>query len=427
MTTGLLPEPATAADDPGRTPSGRWMRGLLAGAGGPAGEPAADRILRRLGLSIGIAGVIVALVELPEIADQSHGLAPGGVALTVALAFGLFPVLAVVSVGMNRRVIQWSAAAAAFGFLGSAAVLPVVYGDSVTVDSPVWLYRVAVLGVLVAALAWRPAVAVGYLVFTCVLVSAANASVVPETSVSSFLTAVARSAGLALLFLWCVIYARAAAARLDRESVLESSRAAAVAGAAARERERARFAGLIHDAVLSTLLDAYRGSSGPEALSAQAERTLEQLAALRGGGAAPDRLDARSAVDFLRAAIQEVNPDIAVSARRGKDDDDLDMPLEVAVTLAAALAEAARNSLRHATVAGRAVRRSAEVTTGAGGISVVFRDDGAGFDPEAVPPDRLGIGVSILGRMRRLPGGAGFVESRPGRGTTVTLMWGNDG
>ncbi len=411
-----------------RAPAGRWGRGLLAIAAGPAAEPAADRILRRLGLSVGIAGVIVGLVELPEIADQSRDADPGRVLLTVVLAFGLFPVLAVISVGMNRRAIQRTAAVAAVSFLLAALMVPSTYPVLAPGSEQIWLFRVLVLGVLAAALAWRLAFAVGYLVFSCVLVSAANAAVLPEVTAAAFVSAVARSGGLAALFAWCVIYARAAAARVDRESALEGRRAAAVAGAAARERERARFAALIHDAVLSTLLDASRGGcTEPNVLPEQAKRTIAQLDAVRGGGIAPDRLDARSAIGFLRSAVHEVNREIEFVAQRPGAGGDLDMPLEAAVTLAAALTEAARNSLRHAAVPGRAVRRTVTVTIGAGGIRVVLRDDGAGFDPRAVPPDRLGVAVSILGRMSRLPGGAGFVESHRGEGTTVTLVWGDDG
>ncbi|MFC3961989.1 ATP-binding protein [Nocardia jiangsuensis] len=423
MTAGAVAAAASV-----RVPAGRWVRGLLSIAAGPAAEPAADRILRRLGLSVGIAGVIVGLVELPEIAEQSRGADPGRVLLTVVLAFGLFPVLAVVSVAMNRRAIQRTAAAAAVSFLLAALMVPSTYPVLPAGTEQIWQYKVLVLGVLVAALSWRLSLAVGYLVLSCVLISAANAAVLPEVTPVAFVNAVARSGGLAALFAWCVIYARAAAARVDRESALESRRAAAVAGAAARERERARFAALIHDAVLSTLLDASRGGcTEPSVLHEQAQRTIAQLDAVRGGGIAPDRLDAQSAIGFLRSAVHEVNPEIEFRAQRPGVGGDLDMPLEAAVTLAAALTEAARNSLRHATVPGRAVHRTVTVTIGAGGIRVVLRDDGAGFDPCAVPPDRLGVAVSILGRMSRLPGGAGFVESRRGEGTTVTLVWGNGG
>ncbi len=47
-------------------------------------------------------------------------------------------------------------------------------------------------------------------------------------------------------------------------------------------------------------------------------------------------------------------------------------------------------------------------------------DQGAGFDPAAVPADRRGIAESIVGRMERHGGGA-EVRSRPGEGTEVNL------
>ncbi|WP_245548072.1 ATP-binding protein [Nocardia pneumoniae] len=405
-----------------------WRRGVVALSGEKTSEGAADRILRRLGLAIGIAGVIAAVVELPEIADQSRFVSVGWTVVEVVLAFGWFPVLAVVSIALGPRVIQLVAGAAAVSFLAAMAVVPFAYAEPAAEGAAsVWLYRVLALGVLAAVLAWRPPFAVAYLMVGAAFSALANLAVLHETTALALLGDFARAAGLSALFLWCVIYARAAADRVDRESAIESSRAAAVAGAAARERERARFAALIHDAVLSTLLDASRAGTESPVLRRQAERTLEQLDECRVGDTEPDRLDAQSAIGFLRSAVHEVNPGIRFTARRWTGFDDLHLPVEAASTIAAALAEAARNSLRHATVAGREVVRTVTVTISAGGIRVVFRDDGAGFDLSEVPVDRLGISVSILGRMRQLAGGAGFVESQPGEGTTVTLVWGGNG
>ncbi|WP_167476711.1 ATP-binding protein [Nocardia arthritidis] len=390
-------------------------------------EAASDRIERRMGLAIGIGGMLAAVVELPEILSDSRGISIGWTVLTMALAFGLCPVVAVVSVGMSRRVISAAVRAAAVGFLIAIALIPFAYIQPMPGTHYVWLYRVFALGVLMAALAWPPRVAVAYLVFGAGLVTMANKFVTQGGSGWSLVGDFSRAIGLAALFLWCAIYARAAAARVDRESALESRRAAAAAGAAARDRERARFAALIHDAVLSTLLDASRAGTESPVLRKQAERTLEQLDECRVGDIEPDRLDAQSAIGFLRSAVLEVNPGIRFAARRWAGFDDLRLPVSAAGAIAAALAEAVRNSLRHATVAGRHVQRSVTVTVSAGGIRVVFRDDGAGFDLSQVPADRLGISVSILGRMRQLAGGAGFVESAPGEGTTVTLVWGSDG
>lgn len=429
IASSMLDAPSHSHSVPRERPHvSRWRRGVVALSKEKASEGAADRILRRLALAIGIAGVIAAIVELPEIADQSRFVPVRWTVIEVVLAFGLFPVLAVVSVGMSRRVIQRVAGAAAVSFLGAMAVVPFAYAvpDSEGAAS-VWLYRVLALGVLAAVLAWRPPLAVAYLVVGAAFSALANLVVLRDTTALALLGDFARAAGLSALFLWCVIYARAAAARVDRESAIESNRAAAVAGAAARERERARFAALIHDAVLSTLLDASRAGTESPVLRRQAERTLEQLDECRVGEPEPDRLDAQSAIGFLRSAVHEVNPGIRFTTRRWAGFDDLQLPVDAAGTIAAALAEAVRNSLRHATVAGREVRRTVTVTISAGGIRVVFRDDGAGFDLSEVPVDRLGISVSILGRMRQLAGGAGFVESEPGEGTTVTLVWGGHG
>ncbi|MGK8523296.1 ATP-binding protein [Nocardia asteroides] len=425
----MLDTPSHARSLPlDRRPASRWRHGVAALSREKATEGAADRVLRRLGLAIGIAGVIAAVVELPEIADQSRFVPVRWTVVEVVLAFGLFPVLAVVSVGMSRRVIQRVAGAAAVSFLAAMAVVPFAYAVPEAEEAvSVWLYRVLALGVLAAVLAWRPPLAVAYLVVGAAFSALANLVVLKDTTALALLGDFARAAGLSALFLWCVIYARAAAARVDRESAIESSRAAAVAGAAARERERARFAALIHDAVLSTLLDASRAGTESPVLRRQAERTLEQLDECRVGETEPDRLDAQSAIGFLRSAVHEVNPGIRFVTRRWAGFDDLHLPVDAASTIAAALAEAVRNSLRHATVPGREVRRTVTVTISAGGIRVVFRDDGAGFDLSEVPVDRLGISVSILGRMRQLSGGAGFVESEPGEGTTVTLVWGGNG
>ncbi|MGV9614173.1 sensor histidine kinase [Nocardia xishanensis] len=424
---GTLDTASAALDPgPGSTSASRWRR-LLGAVGNNADEPASDRILRRLGSTFAIAGMIAAVVELPEIADQSRFAPLGWTVLAFALAFGWSPVLAIVSVGMSRRVIQAVAGTAAISYLFAMALIPFAYRQPATDATSVWLYRVFALGVLAAALAWRRPIAVCYLVFGGAVAAVANMNVVPHGTTWSLLSDFARSVGLCALFLWCAVYARAAAARVDRESAIASSRAAAAAGAAARDRERARFAALIHDAVLSTLLDAARTGTDSPVLRKQAERTLAQLDELRGGGTEPDRLNAQAAVGFLRAAVYEVNQGIVFGARRWSGVDDLRLPVDAAGTIAAALAEAVRNSLRHATVPGRAVQRAVTVTVSAGGIRVVFRDDGAGFDPAKVPVDRLGISVSILGRMRRLSGGAAFVESQPGEGTSVTLVWGSDG
>ena len=53
-------------------------------------------------------------------------------------------------------------------------------------------------------------------------------------------------------------------------------------------------------------------------------------------------------------------------------------------------------------------------------VDVWVTDQGKGFDPGAIPPDRRGIAESIVARMSR-HGGSAEVSSEPGEGTEVHL------
>ncbi|MGW4244022.1 sensor histidine kinase [Nocardia sp. NPDC004722] len=418
----------TAATRPVPSPAAfvqRLRRGL-AMREDPA-TAAYDRIMLRLGISIGIAGVIVGGVELPEVAEQGRYGPMWWTVTAVLLAFGWYPVIGVVAAVSGPRAIRFVSGCAAISFLGALASIPFGLHLHAIDATTVWPYRVTPLAVTAAVLAWQTRLTVIYLLVSATSAAAATLYTVPAFTTQHVAENFLRAVGLSALFVWCGVALTGAAARVDRESAIASRRAAAQAAALARDRERARFAALIHDAVLSTLLEASRAGTASDVLQRQAERTIEQLDECHGEQRDPDLLDARSAVLFLRAAVQEVNPGVRFATRTWPGYDDLRMPVHSASTIAAALTEAVRNSLRHAAVPGREVRRTVTATVSAGSIRIVFSDDGAGFDLAAVSADRLGISMSILGRMRQLAGGSAFVETQPGEGTTVTLVWGGDG
>jgi len=81
-----------------------------------------------------------------------------------------------------------------------------------------------------------------------------------------------------------------------------------------------------------------------------------------------------------------------------------------------AVREAMVNAAKHSGAPGVSVYVEVEAEE----VSAYVRDQGAGFDPGAVPGDRRGIVDSIEGRMRR-NGGVAVVVSRPGLGTEVRL------
>jgi signal transduction histidine kinase len=94
-----------------------------------------------------------------------------------------------------------------------------------------------------------------------------------------------------------------------------------------------------------------------------------------------------------------------------------DAPLTARLdALVAATRESMVNAARHS--GAERIDLYAEVD---GGRAEVFvRDRGRGFDPDAIPLDRLGVRGSIIDRMRR-HGGDAVIRTAPGEGTEVRL------
>jgi two-component sensor histidine kinase len=210
----------------------------------------------------------------------------------------------------------------------------------------------------------------------------------------------------------------------------------------------------VHDAVLATRLVAARREDavgldaradagadatagvagrpgGPAAVAAR--RALAQLDALRATDSAADEsqepMDAHEFGWHMQSITTDLDPDTQF------DYDPIpatQVPADVSQALGEAMGEALRNSIRHAdgaAVLGSAhgptvqVTRAVHVGIDAGAVDVTILDDGVGFDPSTVDGARLGIEVSIRGRMSSISGGHAMVVSRVGDGTRVVLQW----
>jgi signal transduction histidine kinase len=173
------------------------------------------------------------------------------------------------------------------------------------------------------------------------------------------------------------------------------------------------------------------GAVLPESLRPGLERVYETL-----GGALhemrelighlrPARFEGRSLPEVLGDAVT------AFEARHGAEvvfERDSEMPeegtsLSQKITLYRILQEALTNAHRH----GHAARVRVRLRRDDAGTTLVVRDDGEGFDAEEVmrarPPGahpRFGL-VGMRDRAQLL-GGSFAVESRPGAGTTVTVV-----
>ncbi|HXF74437.1 MAG TPA: ATP-binding protein, partial [Actinomycetota bacterium] len=180
-----------------------------------------------------------------------------------------------------------------------------------------------------------------------------------------------------------------------------------------RQEERAELAAHLHDSVLQTLALIQRADD-PRAMRSLAraqERSLRDWLHGRGRGAGDgvDRLS--EAIDGAAAEVERVHGVRVELVMVG------DAPMDDGLrALADAIREAMVNAAKHSGAAGVSVYVEVEPEE----VAAYVRDQGAGFDPATVPPDRRGIAESIEGRMRR-NGGTAAVVSRPGRGTEVRL------
>jgi signal transduction histidine kinase len=221
---------------------------------------------------------------------------------------------------------------------------------------------------------------------------------------------------------------RVAAAAASLRSAHEAQRVTA---------ERLRL--LVHDELLSTLSLAGRVTSTlREALGRQAARARDlirvlalttdavQAIANTTGGEAVHRDGPADAALASRplALIGDVAPDTEL-AHAGTDTSEgastpAPIPTEVVDALLAAARQALVNSVAHA---GFDAHRTVTLRHDETGVRLTIRDNGRGFDPDAVAGNRMGVAESILGRMRAIPGGGGKLTSQPGSGTTVELAW----
>jgi signal transduction histidine kinase len=179
----------------------------------------------------------------------------------------------------------------------------------------------------------------------------------------------------------------------------------------AREEERRRFAAHLHDSVLQTLALIQRQANDPDAVAKLARR---QEHALRAWMAGETDLSSATVGGALRDMVADVEDEQGIKVElTAIGDTKLDDRSE---ELIAAAREALRNSARHAP--GAPVNVFLNIN--GHGIELFVRDDGPGFEFDAVPAERRGLRDAVIGRMS-LTGGSAVVESTPGEGTEIVL------
>ena len=189
---------------------------------------------------------------------------------------------------------------------------------------------------------------------------------------------------------------------------------------AAEEGARGQLAAELHDTVAQSLMIARSMLAGDPDITKVAdyvEDAEEQVRAVMARTRPPALRDGdlASAVGGLRL---DMNSRYGLNVRVEWPESPYPLPLASAVTVYRFFQEALLNVVKHADVDDAVV----SLTVLEDAVIAQVRDEGPGFDPDAVRPDRgRHVGLGLLRERARLSGGALDVISHRGEGTTLTL------
>lgn len=381
-----------------------------------------ERLVKMFARFVGTGYLAYFLILLPEIRRTAFLTPTWWNWFCVIAVFGTGVLFGLSSFSGSIRAIRMAGSIAAVTYLLCVLGWWLAWDQTQFDVQGLYLSTFPGLASLAAASVWPPVLVFAHMTVGVIAAQSIN-YVLREPFVTTPLFA-----DIVFGMMFCTIFVAATLAALRTARILDATisrtqvQAARSAAAAARAVERERFDALTHDGVMSSLLSVTRQGRTPSVVN-QARLTLRQLDSLRTHSASTS-VDADEAIAQLRATANDVDESIAVHIEATSHTSASNVapqayPADAVRAIGAALAEAMRNSLRHAGPSNRSVTVRAQP----GILQATITDDGVGFDQSSVPPHRLGVAVSIEGRLQQLPGGASRIDSVPGQGTTVHLTW----
>lgn len=216
-------------------------------------------------------------------------------------------------------------------------------------------------------------------------------------------------------FVWVLRYE---SSKVDEANHNASIAAIDLARADAILRERDRVDALVHDSVLTTLLVASNANDETAQKDAQhlADDAIHKLLAADTLLNTDESISVSSLFSALEVAIHRQSETVQVEIAGSTD---YLVPGEVADAAAESALQALTNAINHAGV-GSTVQ--VFLKGAANGFKIVVKDNGRGFRPSRVPKNRLGLRLSIVGRVQAV-GGKVFIDSKIGVGTNVIIEW----
>ena len=182
------------------------------------------------------------------------------------------------------------------------------------------------------------------------------------------------------------------------------------------ERERGLVYALVHDRVLNTLLVAAKAKKDGEYKSASesAQQALLELSSMGSAVATQQSVSSLALFQGLNSSAREYEDVVISSAGEGS----ISVPVEVGEALTQAALQAIENSRTHS----GANKTYLHTQSSKGKVEITVKDYGKGFRTSRVSRNRLGVRLSIVGRVEAV-GGRARVKSQPGKGTEVSLSW----
>ncbi|WP_167131303.1 sensor histidine kinase [Paramicrobacterium chengjingii] len=337
------------------------------------------------------------------------------------------PLAAVVVTGLLRRGLRIAAGIFAVFYIGTLVIWPAYtsfqFGGQA--GEP-WIWYLLTVATACAAIAFPVVWAVAYTIGVPILFGLVR-SIGPFgfRNIDVGILDALYGAIFGMVIVVLVAMFRQTARRVDAARDAALVRYDRAVRAHAIEAERVEVDALVHDNVLAALQAAER-AAGAEAERAAVQIAQHALTELREAGFEP--ADDESSVTLkemagrLRIAAQMMEHDFQVESKASAG---AVVPQGVANAMGLAAVQAMVNSAEHAggpVGPPRSVSRRVVVSNTRTTATIEVIDDGIGFDPDAVPTDRLGVRVSIVERMAAV-GGASQVRSAPGDGTIVVLSW----
>lgn len=216
-------------------------------------------------------------------------------------------------------------------------------------------------------------------------------------------------------FVWVLRYE---ASRVDAANEQANLAAIELARIDAISRERDRVDALVHDSVLTTLLLAANANDLDSEKAAQ-ESAAKALNKLSNTDAIPshdESISINSLFSALEVAIHRQSQNIQIESEGATN---YAVPADVASAITEATLQALANAINHA---GQSVTIKVFLKGSADGLKIVVKDNGRGFRPSRVPKNRIGLRLSIVGRVQAV-GGKVFIDSKIGIGTNVIIEW----